>query len=115
MSVWLSPASSRARASWRWWGVSLGGRPKRTPRSLARTIPSPQRERISSRSNSASPPRTVMIRRPWAFVVSAQASLRLRKLAPRSLMVLSRLSRSRVERASRSSRVTSARRRVQAC
>jgi hypothetical protein len=40
MSVWLSPASSRARASWRWWGVSLGGRPKRTPRSLAdHTLP----------------------------------------------------------------------------
>jgi hypothetical protein len=36
--------------SWRWCGVILRGRPKRTPRALARLRPSPVRARISSRS-----------------------------------------------------------------
>ena len=46
-----------------------------TPRSLARLRPSPVRARINSRSNSARPPSTVSISRPWALVVSAHASL----------------------------------------
>jgi hypothetical protein len=43
-----------------------------TPRACARLRPSPVRARISSRSNSAKPPRTVSIRRPCGVVVSAQ-------------------------------------------
>src|SRR5262249_56658789 len=73
-----------------------------TPRAFARARPSPVRARISSRSNSARPPRTVSISRPWAVVVSAQASLRLLKPAPRSEIAAMTLRRSRVERASRS-------------
>jgi len=64
------------------------------------------RARINSRSNSARPPSTVSIKRPWALVVSAQASLRLLKPAPRSAIAAITLSRSRVDLASRSSRVT---------
>src|SRR5712691_2177152 len=82
------------------------GRPNRTPRSFARLRPTPVRARINSRSNSARPPSTVSISRPWALVVSAQASLRLLKPAPRSAIAAITLSRSRVDLASRSSRVT---------
>jgi hypothetical protein len=42
--------------------------------ALARARSSPARMRISSRSNSAHPPRTVSIKRPCAVVVSAHAS-----------------------------------------
>src|SRR5215472_10828297 len=42
----------RCSASWRWCGVILRGRPKRTPRSLARLRPSPALARISSRSQT---------------------------------------------------------------
>jgi hypothetical protein len=45
------------------------------PLAFARARPSPVLVRISSRSNSASPPNTVSIKRPWAVVVSAQVSL----------------------------------------
>jgi hypothetical protein len=62
--------------------------------------------RLSSRSNSASPPSTVSIRRPCAVVVSAHVSLRDLKPAPLSAIVPSRLRRSRVDLANRSSRVT---------
>jgi hypothetical protein len=55
--------------------VSLRGRPKLIPRACARLRPSPVRARISSRSNSASPPRTVSNSRPCGVVVSAQAFL----------------------------------------
>jgi hypothetical protein len=44
----------RSMASWCWWAESFFGRPKRTPRALARSRPSPVRARISVRSNSAS-------------------------------------------------------------
>lgn len=54
-----SPLSRRWIASILWWSVSLGLRPSRTPRALARSRPSLVRERINSRSNSASPTRTV--------------------------------------------------------
>src|SRR5262245_53203506 len=56
---------------------------------------------ISSRSNSASPPSTVSMRRPCGVVVSAQASPNDLKAAPALPTASSTLSRSRVERASR--------------
>ena len=75
-----SPASRRARASFRWCGVSFGLRPIRTPRAW-RARPSPVLVRINSRSNSAKPASTVNISRPWSVVVSAQVSRRERKPA----------------------------------
>jgi len=73
----------------------------------ARFRPSSVLARISSRSNSASPPSTVSISLPCAVVVSAHASASDLKPAPAFATASSTLSRSRVERASRSSRVTS--------
>jgi hypothetical protein len=64
------------------YGVSLGGRPMYTPRAFARTRPSPVRARINSRSNSAKPPSTVSINRPWGVVVSAHASANDLNMAP---------------------------------
>ena len=61
---------------------------------------------ISSRSNSASPPSTVSMSLPCGVVVSAQASPRDVNPAPFSVMEASVFNRSRVLRASRSSRVT---------
>ena len=58
-------------------------------------------------SNSASPPRTVIISLPCGVVVSAQGSPRDLKLAPRSATAARVLSKSLVLRASRSSFVTS--------
>ena len=75
---------------------ALSLRPNSTPRALARLRPSSVRARISSHSHSARPPNTVSINRPWAVVVSAQASARDRNPAP-ALPIASRvLSRSRV-------------------
>ena len=74
MSTKDSPDSRRAMASCRWWRVSFGLRPITTPRALARSLPSPVRLLINSRSNSARPPRTVSISRPCGVVVSAQVS-----------------------------------------
>jgi hypothetical protein len=106
MSACASPLASRSIASWRWCGVSDCGRPNFTPRAFARVLPSLVRARISSRSNSAKPPKTVNISRPCGVVVSAQASPNDLKPAP-ALAITSRiLSRSRVDRANRSSRVT---------
>src|SRR6516165_8696187 len=65
----------------------------RPPRALARLRPSPVRARISSRSNSARPPRIVSISRPCAVVVSAQLSFSDLKPAPRLLISASTLSR----------------------
>ncbi len=93
-------------ASCLWCGVRAVGRPNLTPRAFARVLPSPVRAMISSRSNSASPPNTVSISLPCGVVVSAQVSFRELKPALRSPTAASTLSRSRVERASRSSRVT---------
>jgi hypothetical protein len=56
IAVQASPAARRASASARWCAVSAGFRPNLTPRALARSRPSLVRARISSRSNSASPP-----------------------------------------------------------
>jgi hypothetical protein len=62
--------------------------------------------RISSRSNSARQPSTVSISRPCGVVVSAHVSLSDRKPAQLSVTAARTLSRSRVDRASLSSRVT---------
>jgi hypothetical protein len=67
-------------------------------------LPSLVRARISSRSNSASPPRTVSINRPCAVVVSAHASPRERNPAFLLVMVARVLRRSRVDLATRRSR-----------
>jgi hypothetical protein len=64
--------------------------------------PSPVRARINSRSNSASPPSTVNIRRPCAVVVSAHVSPRDLNPAFFAAIAATVLRRSRVDRASRS-------------
>ena len=87
-------------------GVSLGFRPSRTPRAFARSRPSVVRALISSRSNSAKPPRTVRIRRPVGVVVSAQRSARDRNEACLSERSFMRFRRSLVLRARRSNLVT---------
>jgi len=74
-------------------------RPKRTPLACALLRPSAVLDKMSWRSNSASPPSTVTINRPCGVVVSAQASLSDLKLAPRSEIVASVLSKSLVDRA----------------
>jgi hypothetical protein len=56
------------------------------PAGKTRNNASPVRARINSRSNSASPPSTVSIKRPCAVVVSAHASARDRN--PASLPVI---------------------------
>src|SRR5438067_2190157 len=73
-----------------------GTNTRRVRRALAAP---PVRVRISSRSNSANPPKTVSIKRPWAVVVSVRVSLSDLNRAPFSAIVPSRLSRSRVDRA----------------
>lgn len=87
-------------------GDRLGGRPNFTPLAFARARPSPVLARIKLRSNSAKPASTVTISLPCGVVVSANGSASDLKPA-RALPMASRmLSRSRVDRASRSSRVT---------
>src|SRR5215207_6699974 len=53
-----SPASRRAIASRLWCTVNFGRRPSTTPLPLARALPSEVRDLMSSRSNSARPPRS---------------------------------------------------------
>jgi hypothetical protein len=95
----VSPLSRRSTASRIWCAVSFGLRPIFTPRALARSRPSPVRARISSRSNSARPPRIVSIKRPWAVVVSASVSPRDRNPASRLATAANVFKRSRVDRA----------------
>ena len=57
---WIAPFQSVQ-------SMNLG--PNFTPRSLARMRPSPVRDRIKSRSNSANPPIAVSIKRPYGLVV----------------------------------------------
>src|SRR5580704_13956415 len=106
MSASVSPWFRRLIASRFWWSVSLNGRPIFCPRATARARPSPVRARIRSRSNSARPPSTVNIKRPCDVVVSAHASPSERKPAFLPVIAASVFNRSRVDRASRSSRVT---------
>jgi len=76
------------------------------PRRFARSRPSPVRARIRSLSNSASPPSTVNISRPCDLVVSAHVSPSERKPAFLAVIAARVFNRSRVDLASRSSRVT---------
>ena len=56
------------------------------PRALARLLLSAVRVRIRSRSTSARPPRTAIIRRPVLVAVSAHGSASERNCAPASTM-----------------------------
>jgi len=76
------------------------------PRALARSLPSLVRLRINSRSNSARPPQHRQPEPPVRGVVSAQLSLNDLNPAPLSATAPSTFSRSRVDRASQSRRVT---------
>ena len=69
------PCSMSWRATVRWSGRSLGGRPNATPRAWAARRPSSVRSAISERSNSAMPANTVSTMRPAGVVVSAQGSV----------------------------------------
>jgi hypothetical protein len=66
----------------------------------------PVRARIKSRSNSANPPSTVSINRPCDVLVSAHVSPSDLKPAFLAVIAASVFKRSRVDRASQSSRVT---------
>jgi hypothetical protein len=75
-------------------------------RILARARPSPVLVRMRSRSTSASPPSTAIISRPVLVLVSAPGSARDRNCEPASMMHLMMANKSKVERASRSIRVS---------
>jgi hypothetical protein len=64
----VSPASMRAMAFLPLMGIQLG-RPNLTPRTLARSRPSPVRVAMRERSNSVRPPNTVSINRPCGVFV----------------------------------------------
>ena len=100
-SACASPRASLWIASCRWWAVRALGRPNLTPLALARALPSLVRARISSRSNSAKPPRIVSINLPCGVVVSAQLSCSDLNPAPRLAMASRILNKSRVLRAKR--------------
>ena len=84
----------------------MGLRPNRTPRAFARIRPSLVRLKMRWRSNSARPPSTVSINFPGGVVLSAQPSPSDLKLAPAFAIVSRVFSKSRVDRARRSSFVT---------
>lgn len=81
-------------------------RPSELDAASLSPLTTPVRALVSSRSNSANPPKTVSMSRPCGVVVSAQVSPIDRKPAPLSAIVARMLSRSRVERARRSRRAT---------
>ena len=105
-STSVSPLARRSIASCRWCCVIFRGRPNRTPRACARFRPSSVRAFIRWRSNVAKPARTVTNSSPCGVEVSHHGSCSDLNLAPRSAMACRILSRSRVDRASRSRRVT---------
>jgi len=74
--------------------------------AFARLLPSAVRVRITSRSTSASPPRTAIISRPVLVAESAHGSASERHCPPASTICLTMANRSNVERARRSIRVT---------
>ena len=76
------------------------------PRFCARLRPSAVRVRIRSRSTSAKPPRTAIIKRPVLVPVSAHGSANDRNWALESTICLTMANRSKVLRARRSMRVT---------
>ena len=110
MSASVSPASRRALASCCWSWLSFAGLPMCWPRALALALPSLVRSLIRCLSNSARPPRTVRMSLPCGVVVSAQVSASDLKPAPFFVMASSVFNRSRVLRASLSSRVVMRRR-----
>jgi hypothetical protein len=85
--------------------LNFGFRPLRCPRVVARLRPSAVRVRIRSRSTSASPPRTAIIKHPALVPVSAHGSASDRTCALASTICLTMANRSKVLRASRSIRV----------
>src|SRR6516225_2139848 len=82
------------------------GRPNFLPCSRALRIPASVRARISDRSNSLMPLRIVTSNLPAGEVVSHHGSAKLVKPQPASCRSCTMLSRSRLERARRSRRVT---------
>ncbi len=84
-------------------GVIFGLRPIFTPRATARARPS-REDQVAL--ELCSPPSTVSISRPCDLVVSAHASPKDRNPAFLLVIAASVFNRSRVDRASRSSRVT---------
>ncbi|MCY1302563.1 hypothetical protein D9M70_522240 [compost metagenome] len=86
--------------------MSVGRRPNCTPRALAASRPFLVRSMIRERSNSAMPANTVSTMRPAGVVVSAHGSASERRPAPFACNCSAMSSRSRVLRASLSSRVT---------
>ena len=94
----VSPAVRRASASRLCSVVNFGLRPSFTPRALARSRPSEVRVRIRSRSTSARPPSTAIIRRPVAVEVSAHGSASDRNCALRSTIDFTIANKSKVER-----------------
>jgi hypothetical protein len=101
-----SPPAFRSRTSAIWWALSSGFLPIFTPARFALSRPSPVLTLMSSRSNSARPPKTVSINRPAGVVVSAHGSARDLNRHPLSAMALMMVKRSTVDRASLSKRAT---------
>jgi hypothetical protein len=102
----VAPCARRRRASAFCASVSFEGRPICCPRFCARLRPSAVRVRIRSRSTSAKPPRTAIIKRPVLVPVSAHGSTSDRNCAFASTICLTMANRSKVLRARRSMRVT---------
>jgi hypothetical protein len=102
----LSPASRRLLISSIWCALSLNFGPNLIPDCLALCRPSLVRRRIKSLSNSATPDKTVSISLPIAVDVLAHGSARERKLASLAAVDFTMFSRSKVDLARRSSRVT---------
>jgi hypothetical protein len=73
--------------------VNFGFRPMRCPRFIARLRPSAVRVRIRSRSTSARPPRTAIIKRPVLVPVSAHGSATERNRALASTICLTMANR----------------------
>jgi hypothetical protein len=80
--------------------------PNFTPDCLARALPSLVRKAIRSRSNSAIPPSIVSISLPTADEVLAHGSANEMKLAFFDAVALTMFSKSLVDLAKRSNRVT---------
>ena len=100
------PCRTSSLASSCWSGRIFFGRPKVTPRALAASLPSLVRLMMRVCSNSAMPAKIVIASRPEGLVVSAQGSSSDCNPALLSVRCSAIRRSSEVERASRSSRVT---------
>jgi hypothetical protein len=105
-SASVAPCARRRRALAFCAGVNFGGQPIRCPRFCARLRPSAVRIRIRSRSTSARPPKTAIIKRPVLVPVSAHGSASERNCASASTICSTIANRSKVLRARRSMLVT---------